>query len=54
LRVKIEAAAADEPAEVAPQFDQIASPPGLPKPEAMLRYGLEWTKSATKQSKKGQ
>jgi anaerobic selenocysteine-containing dehydrogenase len=54
LRVKIEAAAADEPAEVAPQFDQIASPPGLTKPEAMLRYGLEWTKSATKQSKKGQ
>ena len=54
LRVKIEAAAAEEPAEVAPQFDQIASPPGLTKPEAMLRYGLEWTKSATKQSKKGQ
>ena len=53
LRVKIEAAAADEPAEVAPQFDQIASLPGLTKPEAMLRYGLEWTKPATKQSKKG-
>ena len=53
LRVKIEAAAAEEPAEVVPQFDQIASPPGLTKPEAMLRYGLEWTKPATKQSKKG-
>jgi len=54
LRVKIEAAAADEPAEVAPQFGQIASPPGLTKHEAMLRYGLEWTKSVTKQTKKGQ
>ena len=54
LRVKVEAASADEAAEVSPQFDQIASPPGLTKPDAMLRYGIEWTKSASKSSNKGE
>jgi hypothetical protein len=32
-----------QPAEVAPQFDVIATPPDMPTPAATLRYGLEWT-----------
>ena len=43
LRVKIEPASADEPAEAAPQFAEIATPPGMTRPDPMLRYGLEWT-----------
>ena len=45
LRVRIERAADNEPAEVAPQFDTLKAPPGLKRPKATLRYGLEWTKT---------
>jgi hypothetical protein len=43
LRVHVARAEPDEPAEVAPQFDVIATPPDMPTPAATLRYGLEWT-----------
>jgi len=53
LRVHVERAEADEPAEVAPQFDVLASPPDMPAPPKTLRYGLEWT-SADKTTTGGQ
>ena len=53
LRVRIEKAGADEPAEVSPQFDILPPSPGLEPPPATLRYGLEWTMADTKTTKKG-
>ena len=53
LRVQIEKAGADEPAEVSPQFDTLPPSPGLEPPPATLRYGLEWTRADTKTTKKG-
>jgi len=53
LRVRIEKAGADEPAEVSPQFDPLPPSPGLDSPPATLRYGLEWTKAGTKNTKEG-
>jgi anaerobic selenocysteine-containing dehydrogenase len=44
LRVRIEKAAADEPAESWPQFDTLPRMNGEGAPDATLRYGLEWTK----------
>ena len=46
LRVKIEKAGADEPAESAPQFDTLPRMNGEAKPDSILRYGLQWTKTA--------
>jgi anaerobic selenocysteine-containing dehydrogenase len=43
LRVQIEKAAADEPAESWPQFDTLPRMNGEDAPEATLRYGIEWT-----------
>ncbi|MEC7093169.1 MAG: molybdopterin oxidoreductase family protein [Pseudomonadota bacterium] len=43
LRVQIEKAAADEPAESWPQFDTLPRMNGEGAPDATLRYGLEWT-----------
>ena len=43
LRVRIEKAAADEPAESWPQFDTLPRVNGGARPDATLRYGLEWT-----------
>ncbi|MEC9142260.1 MAG: molybdopterin oxidoreductase family protein [Pseudomonadota bacterium] len=43
LRVQIEKAAADEPAESWPQFDTLPRMNGEGPPDATLRYGLEWT-----------
>ncbi|HCD80682.1 MAG TPA: formate dehydrogenase [Alphaproteobacteria bacterium] len=43
LRVRIEKAAADEPAESWPQFDTLPRVNGGPRPDATLRYGMEWT-----------
>jgi anaerobic selenocysteine-containing dehydrogenase len=43
LRVQIEKAAADEPAESWPQFDTLPRMNGQDAPEATLRYGIEWT-----------
>ena len=43
LRVQIEKAAADEPAESWPQFDTLPRMNGEGPPEATLRYGIEWT-----------
>ena len=43
LRVQIEKAAADEPAESWPQFDTLPRMNGEGAPEATLRYGIEWT-----------
>ncbi|MEC7615881.1 MAG: molybdopterin oxidoreductase family protein [Pseudomonadota bacterium] len=43
LRVRIEKAAADEPAESWPQFDTLPRMNGEGAPDATLRYGLEWT-----------
>ena len=43
LRVRIEKAAADEPAESWPQFDTLPRMNGEGAPEATLRYGIEWT-----------
>ena len=45
LRVRIEKAAVDEPAESWPQFDPLPRMNGQDAPEATLRYGLEWTNS---------
>ena len=45
LRVRIEKAAADEPAEAWPQFDTLPRMNGAGKPDAVLRYGMEWTKN---------
>ena len=46
LRVKIEKAGADEPAESAPQFDSLPRMNGMQKPASTLRYGAQWTKSS--------
>ena len=43
LRVRIEKAAVDEPAESWPQFDTLPRMNGQDAPDATLRYGLEWT-----------
>jgi hypothetical protein len=43
LRVQIEKAAVDEPAESWPQFDTLPRMNGQTAPEATLRYGIEWT-----------
>ena len=43
LRVRIEKAAADEPAESWPQFDTLHRVNSGARPDATLRYGLEWT-----------
>ena len=43
LRVRIEKAAADEPAESWPQFDTLPRMNGEGVPDKTLRYGLEWT-----------
>ena len=53
LRVRIEKAGANEPAEVSPQFDILPPSPGLEPPPATLRYGLEWTRADTKTTKEG-
>ena len=45
LRVRIEKAAADEPAEAWPQFDTLPRMNGADRPDAVLRYGMEWTKN---------
>jgi anaerobic selenocysteine-containing dehydrogenase len=45
LRVRIEPAGLDEPAEVAPQFDSLPPTPGQKRPQETLRYGLEWTRT---------
>ena len=43
LRVKIEKAAADEPAVSEPQFDTLPRMNGQPAADPTLRYGIEWT-----------
>ena len=43
LRVRIEKAAVDEPAESWPQFDTLPRMNGQDAPDVTLRYGLEWT-----------
>ena len=53
LRVHVERAEADAPAEVAPQFDVLGAPPDMPAPPKTLSYGLEWT-STDKTSTGGQ
>jgi anaerobic selenocysteine-containing dehydrogenase len=54
LRVRIEKAAADEPAESWPQFDTLPRVNGGPRPDATLRYGMEWTEQdKTKTKTKG-
>ena len=45
LRVRIEKAGADEPAEAWPQFDTLPRMNGVGRPGAVLRYGMEWTKN---------
>ena len=45
LRVKIEKAAADEPAESWPQFDTLPRMNGKGAAPEVVRYGLEWTKN---------
>ena len=45
LRVRIEKAAADELAEAWPQFDTLPRMNGAGKPDAVLRYGMEWMKN---------
>ena len=45
LRVRIEKAGADEPAEAWPQFDTLPRMNGAGHPGAVLRYGMEWTKN---------
>ena len=44
LRVKIEKAGADEPAESAPQFDPLPRMNGKGAAPKVVRYGIEWTK----------
>jgi hypothetical protein len=46
LRVQIAKAGPDEPAESAPQFAPLPRMNGAGKPDATLRYGLQWTKTA--------
>ena len=49
LRVRIEKAAADEPAESYPQFPSLPRINAVkPEPESSLRYGLQWTKGGAK------
>ena len=45
LRVKIEKAAADEPAESWPQFDTLPRMNGRGAAPGVVRYGVEWTKN---------
>ena len=45
LRVRIEKAGAEEPAEAWPQFDTLPRMNGAGRPGAVLRYGMEWTKN---------
>ena len=45
LRVRIEKAGPDEPAEAWPQFDTLPRMNGAGRPGAVLRYGMEWTKN---------
>ena len=45
LRVRIEKAGADEPAEAWPQFDTLPRMNGAGRPDSILRYGMEWTKN---------
>ena len=42
LRVRIEKAAADEPAEVYPAFETTARAPGIERPPRILRYGARF------------
>ena len=45
LKVKIEKADPDEPAEASPQFPSLPRMNGVvPEPDKTLRYGLQWTK----------
>ena len=44
LRVKIEKAGADEPAQSAPQFDPLPRMNGKGAAPKVVRYGIEWTK----------
>jgi len=44
LRVKIEKAGANEPAETAPQFDPLPRMNGKGAAPNVVRYGIEWTK----------
>ena len=49
LRVRIEKAAADEPAESYPQFPSLPRINAVkPKPESSLQYGLQWTNGGVK------
>ena len=48
LRVRIAKAAADEPAESAPQFESLPRMNGMAQPDKTLRYGLKWTANASK------
>jgi len=50
LRVQIVKAGPDEPAESAPQFAPLPRMNGAGKPDATLRYGLQWTKTAGKKA----
>jgi len=45
LRVRIEKAAADEPAESWPQFDTLPRMNGKSAAPEVVRYGMEWTKN---------
>ena len=47
LRVRIAKAAADEPAESAPQFAPLPRMNGMAQPDKTLRYGLKWTSNAS-------
>ncbi|MGB2462158.1 MAG: molybdopterin oxidoreductase family protein [Candidatus Puniceispirillaceae bacterium] len=47
LRVRIAKAAADEPAESAPQFESLPRMNGMAQPDKTLRYGLKWTANAS-------
>jgi len=44
LRVKVEKAGANEPAETAPQFDPLPRMNGKDAAPNVVRYGIEWTK----------
>ena len=52
LRVKIEKAYENEPAESSPQFEELPRMNGKAKPDSTLRYGWQWTK-ATKNKNGG-
>jgi anaerobic selenocysteine-containing dehydrogenase len=45
LRVRVEKAAEDEPAESAPRFDPIPPLPSLPERPGILRYGLAFSRA---------